>query len=182
MAEFPEVTKKLEDAIKNLAEELSRIRSGRVTTALIEDISVDYYGARQPVKTLGTIGSLDARTLVVEPWDKNALEPIANAITKSPQGVQGIVDGNRVRINFPPLSKERRDEFIRFAGKKAEETRVRLRQVRDDELRELKKDEKNGKIGKDDFFRAKDRFEKMFKDYFDKIDSIKEAKEKELSS
>lgn len=180
MNSFPEIEKKLEGVLRHLTEELARIRSGRVTPAIIEDISVDYYGVKQPVKALGTIGSLDAHTLVVEPWDKNALEPIASAITKSPQGVQGIVDGNRVRINFPPLSKERRDEFIRFAGKKAEETRVRLRQIRDDELKELKNDEKNGRIGKDDFFRAKEALEKLFKQYFDKIESLKEAKEKEL--
>lgn len=181
MSEFPDVTKKLDVALQSLAEELAKIRSGRVTPALIEDIAVDYYGVKQPVKALGTIGLLDARTLTVEPWDRNFLEPIANAITKSPQGVQGVVDGNRVRIVFPPISKERREEFIRLASKKAEETRVRLRQIRDNELKELKSDEKNGKIGKDDFFRAKESLEKMFKDYFDKIDSLKEAKEKELS-
>ena len=181
MAEFPEVTKKLEDAIKNLAEELSRIRSGRVTTALIEDISVDYYGARQPVKTLGTIGSLDARTLVVEPWDKNALEPIQKAILQSPLGIAPIADKDSIRLTLPALNQERREALVKILNQKTEETRIALRRERETAIQRAQKMKEDGEIREDDFFRAKERIQKTVDEFNnEKIKDLRDKKEKEI--
>ena len=111
MAEFPNVEKKLDEQIERIKNEFTKIRSGRAHAGVIEDITVDYFDVKQPLKALGSIGSLGPQTLIVEPWDKNALEVIAGAITKAQNGLQAVVDGDRVRVPFPPLSKERREEF-----------------------------------------------------------------------
>ncbi len=179
---FPEVEKSINERLDNLKKELRKIRTGRANPSIIEEIMVDYFGVKQPVKSLGSISSLGPQTLTVSPWDKKALEPISSAITKSQNGLQAVVDGDKVRIPFPPLSEERREEFIKFTNKKAEETRVQLRQLRDDEMKELKNQKDKGDIGEDDFFRAKERLEKLFKDYDNAINEVVSAKEKELST
>ncbi len=180
--DFPEVEKKLKSKLANLEDELRKIRTVRASAEIIEDISVDFYGSKNPVKSLGTIRSLGPQALVVEPWDKSALEPIASAITKSQSGLQAIVEGDRVRVPFPPLSSERRAELARLVSRKTEDEKIQLRQIRDDELKELKNQERAGGASKDDFFRAKKQIDDLFKDYFDKIDRLREQKEKELSS
>lgn len=182
MADFPDLEKRLDEQIKRIKDEFTKIRSGRAHAGVIEDIMVDYFNSKQPIKSLGSIGSLGPQTLIVEPWDNNALEAIARAITKAQNGLQAVVDGDKVRIPFPSLSKERREEFIRFALQKAEEGKIVFRQIRDDELRELKRQEKDKEIGKDDFFRAKEKLEKIFKEYAEKIDKMKGDKEEELST
>ena len=182
MSEFPDVDKKLAGAMGFLDEELRRIRSGRPQAALIEDVLVDYYGTKTPIKGLGTIAVLDAQTLIVEPWDKSALEAIAGAITKSGAGLQAVVTGEKVRVPFPALSEERRREFIKIASKKVEEAKVRIRQIRDEEMKELNRREKDKEIGEDEKFRTKEKLEKLFKDHTDKIDQNLKKKEQELLS
>jgi ribosome recycling factor len=182
MSEFPEIDKKLSTALGSLDEEFRRIRTGRPQAGMIEDIAVDYYGTHTPIKGLGTISVLDAQTLMVEPWDKNALEAIAGAIEKSGTGLRAVVTGDRVRVPFPALSEERRREFIKLASKKAEETKVRVRQIRDEEMKELNRREKDKEIGEDEKFRTKEKLERIFKEHSDKIEQLLKKKEQELLS
>ena len=173
---------KLKTALDHLGEELRKIRNGRPQAGMIEDILVEYYGTKTPLKGLGTIAVLDGQTLMVEPWDKNALEAIAGAIAKSGAGLQAVVTGDKVRVPFPPLSEERRREFIKIASKKVEEAKVRIRQIRDEEMKELNRREKDKEIGEDEKFRTKEKLEKLFKDHTDKIDQNLKKKEQELLS
>lgn len=182
MSEFPNLEKKLKEQLSRLGQEFVKIRGDRAHANVVEDIIVDHYGAKQPIKALSTIGMLGPQVLIVEPWDKDALEAIANAITKSQNGLTAVVDGDRVRVPFPPLSKERRDEFVKFAAEKAEEAQIRLRRTRDEERKELIEQERKKEVSKDDFFRAKEKLDKLFKEYSDKIDELKTVKEKELST
>jgi len=182
MSDFPDVEKKLKEQLARLEQELVKIRSDRAHANVVEDIIVEHYGTKQPIKALGTIGMLGPQVLIVEPWDKDALEAIAGAITKSQNGLTALVDGDRVRVPFPPLSQERRDEFVKFAAQIAEEARVQLRRTRDEERKELIEQERKKEISKDDLFRAKEKLDKLFKEYSDKIDEKKSAKEKELST
>lgn len=181
MANFPELEQKLKQQIERLKDEFQKIRSGRAHAGVIENIIVDHYGTKQPVKALGTIGVLNAQTLTVEPWDKTALEPIAGAISKAQNGLSAVVEGERVRIPFPPLSQERREEFVKFATQKAEDAKIQIRRLRDEERKDLQKQEKNKDISKDEHFKAKESLDKICKEYFDKIDELRNGKEKELS-
>lgn len=182
MEDFPNLEQKLNESLDYLKGQLREIRGGRAQAGIIENIIVDYYGVKQPLKALGSISTLDAKTLIIEPWDKNTLEPIANAITKSENGLQAVVEGERIRVPFPSLSEERRGEFIRLADKKTEETRIKLRRLRDEERKGLQQQERNKEISEDDLFRSKEKLEELFKEHFDKIEKLKEAKEKELST
>ena len=180
--EQKDVEKKIEGHMDYLKEELAKIRTGRANASIIEDLQVDCYGSKQPLKGLGTIRSLDPQTLVVEPWDKGAVQAIANAISKAQNGLNAVPEGERVRIPFPTLSEERRKEFIKFAAVKAEEVKIRLRQVRDETMKELEREEKAGTISEDEKFRQKEKFEELFKKNTKTIEEFKEAKEKELST
>ena len=177
-----DLEQKIEGHLSYIKEELSKIRTGRASASLIEDIQVDYYGIKQPLKGLGTIRSLDSQTLVVEPWDKGAVQAIAASITKAQNGLNAVPESERVRIPFPPLSEERRKEFIKFAGQKAEETKIRLRQLRDDAMKDIERREKSGEIGEDEKFRQKEKLDDLFKKTTKTIEDLKEAKEKELST
>lgn len=182
MSNFPDVEKKLQKHIDYFKEELGKVRTGRANPAIVENIPVEQYGSKQPLKALGSISTLDAQTLVVEPWNKDTLEEIAAAISKSQAGVQAVVEGERIRIPFPSLSQERREEFVRHINKKAEEVKAQMRQLRDEEIKELKQQEKDSEIGEDMFHRTKEKLEKVFKDYFEKVDNMREKKEEELSA
>ena len=179
--EFLEVENKIKERLEYFNSELQKIRGGRASANTIEDIVVDYFGSKQPVKALGSIGSLDAQTLVVEPWDKNSAEAIATAITKSQNGLFAVVDGDRVRVPFPSLSQERREEFIRLVGNKTEEAKVQLRRLRDGEIKNLKKQEEAKEISKDYFLQSRDKLDEMFKKYAGQMEEKRAVKEKELS-
>lgn len=173
---------KIESLLHYLKEELSKIRTGRANSSIVEDIQVECYGSRQPIKALGTIRSLDPQTLVIEPWDKNSIEAIASAITKAQNGLSAVPEGERVRIPFPPLSEERRKEFIRLSSARAEDTKIALRKLRDETMKELERAEKAKEISEDEQFRQKERCELKFKDANATIENLKDQKEKELSS
>jgi len=162
MAEFEATKSKLELLIRHFDEEMAKIRTGRPHVSAIEDIAVDYYGTPTPVKALGSI---------------RTLEPIANAISKSELGINALVESDRVRIPFPPLSEERREEFKRLAGKKAEEAKVQLRQIRDEEMKRVERAE----TSKDEKFRTKEKLEKLFKEHSTKIEGLLIKKQQELS-
>lgn len=175
--ETQEFKNKLKEVTAFLTGELSKIRSNRASPALVEDISVEYFGNKTPIKGIASISSLDARTLVIEPWDKSALEPIAKAIANGSVGAQPIVDGKTVRISLPQLTQERRQELTKLVSQKLEEAKIRARRVRDDAVKSA-----NQEKSEDIKFRKKDEIEKAMKENNQALEDLKSKKEKELMS
>lgn len=160
--------------------DIATIRTGRATPSLVEDISVDYYGHRMRVKELATITAPEPRSLSIQPWDKGAVEAISGAIRKSEIGLNPVVDGQIIRLNIPPLTEERRKEFIKVLKQKTEETRVKIRHIREEAWDKIQKMEKDGEIREDDKFKGKDELQKMTDEYNKKIEEIEKKKEAEL--
>ena len=168
---------KLKEVLSFLSLELAKTRNGRASPALVEDILVDYYGNKTPLKGLAGISSLDARTLVIEPWDKSAIEPIAKAMAASGIGSQPIVDGKSVRISLPQLTEERRKEFIKIVSQKMEEAKIRARRLRDEAVKSIQQEK-----SEDIKFRKKEEIEKAMKENNMALEELKSKKEKELMS
>ncbi|MDP3800138.1 MAG: ribosome recycling factor [bacterium] len=175
--ETQEFKSKLKEIAGFLSNELSKVRSNRASPALVEDISVDYFGNKTPIKSMASISSLDARTLVIEPWDKSALEPIAKAIASASIGAQPIVDSKSVRISLPQLTQERRQELVKLVSQKMEEAKIRARRLRDDAVKSAQQEK-----SEDIKFRKKDEIEKAMKENNQALEDLKSKKEKELMS
>ncbi|MDH7480377.1 MAG: ribosome recycling factor [Armatimonadota bacterium] len=175
-----EAEKKMIGAVEAAQREFATIRTGRANPALLERVTVDYYGTPMPVNQLATISVPEPRLLVISPWDRNALPLIEKAIIKSDLGLTPVSDGHVIRLNIPILTEERRKEMIRLLHKKAEEARVAVRNVRREANEELKKLEKSGQASEDDVRRAQEYIQKLTDKYIEQIDRITEAKEAEL--
>lgn len=167
-------------AVEAAQHDYSTIRTGRANPALLERVSVDYYGTSVPVNQLATISVPEPRLLVVAPWDKGAIPHIERAITKSDLGLTPSSDGNVIRLSVPHLTEERRKELIKVLHKKAEEHRVAVRNVRRDANEELKHLEKTGEVSEDDAHRAHEQIQKMTDRFIEQIDTLTSAKEAEL--
>src|SRR5581483_10794475 len=141
---------RMSKAIEALHKELGSIRTGRATPALVERVEVDYYGSATPLQSLASISAPDARSLLIQPYDKGAIGAIEKAIQQGDLGLVPNNDGQVIRIAIPQLNEERREEFVRLVGKKAEEARVSIRNIRRDEVEYFRKVEKDGHIGKDE--------------------------------
>lgn len=169
-----------EKVLAGLRLELSKLRTGRASPALIDDIKVDYYGVPTPVKGLAQITVPEPRQLVVQTWDKNALGPAEKAIREAGLGLNPTNEGDKLRITIPELTEERRRELARIVGKEAEEAKIRVRNIREGSLKELKKEEEDGKVSEDEKIRLKDQLQKMVDEYNIKIKEIAEIKEQEM--
>ena len=167
-------------AVEAAQHDNATIRTGRASPALLEGVSVDYYGTNMPVNQLATISVPEPRLLVIAPWDKNAIPPIERAITKSDLGLTPSTDGNVVRLSIPHLTEERRKDLIKVLHKKAEEHRVAIRNIRRDANDELKRLQKAGEASEDDVHRAQEQIQNLTDKYIEQIDALAEAKEKEL--
>lgn len=164
-----------EPAIVHLQGELHKLRTGRANPSLLEDVKVDYYGTPTPVKNLGTVSVPEARQLLVQPWDKNALQPMEKAIRDSGLGLNPTNEGDKLRITLPQLTTERRAELCKLVGKMAEEARVKVRNIREEIMREVKKLD-----NEDEKFRKQDELQKLVDDCNKQIKDLAEAKEKEI--
>ncbi len=160
--------------------EISRLRTGRASPALIEDIKVDYYGAKTPLKGIAAISIEDARTLRVKPWDAEALLAIEQAIKSSELGIQAITEKDVVRVIFPLLTEERRNSLMKVVREKLEEARIVLRRERDEVWRDIQDKERKGEISEDDKFRGKDELQKLIDGSTDKLDEVTKKKEQEI--
>jgi len=169
-------------AIEHLKIEIGSLRTGRATPALVEDISIEAYGTRQPLKTLSSISVTDAKTLTVEPWDKSILQHVESGIRNSDLGINPVNDGKLIRLPLPELTQERRRDLIKVLSKKLEEARIVIRQIREDVRKEIEQAEKAKEIGEDEKFTQFDVLEKMMKEYNDLIKKIGEDKEKEINT
>ncbi len=162
--------------------DISTIRTGRANPALVEDVIVDVYGQKMHIKELATITTPEPRSILIQPWDKGVLEAISGAIRKSDIGLSPIVDGQSVRLNIPALTEERRKEFIKLLKQKSEESRVKIRRVREEIWDKVQTMEKNHEIREDDKFKAREDLQKIIDDYNKKIEELESKKEKELMS
>ena len=174
------VGQKMDRAVDALKRELSALRTGRATPALIENIQVDYYGTQTPLKHIASISTPDARAIMVQPWDKGSLREIEKSLMKSDMGFNPANDGNIITVPVPPLNTERRQEMVRLLKRKLEDGKVSVRNVRRDGLEGLRKLEKDKLISQDENRRAQDQLQKTTDSYTKSIDQEGVAKETEI--
>lgn len=172
----PEINK----TIEHLKNELGGLQVGRATPALVENIEVDCYGQRLPIKQLGSILNPEPRILLIQPWDKTILKDIEKAISTSRPGLSAAVDGENVRINVASLTEERRKELLAIMSDKLEQARIAIRLRREKAWKEIQDLTREGQIREDDKFRAKDELQKVVDEYNEKIEEMGESKEKEI--
>lgn len=172
----------MKKTVEVVKKEFASLRAGRATPALLDKITVNYYGTPTPLNQLANISVPEARLLVIQPWDKSALPEIEKAILKSDLGITPTSDGTVVRLQIPQLTKERRAELVKVIKKKAEEGRVAIRNVRRDANDALKAREKKGEISEDELKRSQDEVQKITDKYIKEIDTLLQNKEQEIMS
>ncbi|MEB3884314.1 ribosome recycling factor [Lyngbya sp. CCY1209] len=170
----------MKKAVEATQRAFNTIRTGRANASLLDRVTVEYYGAPTPLKSLASISTPDASTLTIQPFDPNTLGLIEKAISTSDVGLTPNNDGTVVRLNIPPLTKERRQEFVKMAGKYAEEGRVSVRNIRRDAIDSVRKQEKSGDLSEDESRDLQDQIQKITDKYTAKVDELLEAKEKDI--
>ena len=170
----------LEKIIEWYKTEISSLRTGRATPALVEDLYVDVYGTKSPLKHIASISSPDSRSIMISPWDKGALTAIQSAIENSSLNLNPIADKDSIRLSLPPLTEERRKDLIKVLGAKTEDGRVQSRHSRDEALKKLQDMEKSKQISEDEKFRTKDSIQKEADTFTTLIEKIRSEKEKEI--
>ncbi|MFY9588697.1 MAG: ribosome recycling factor [Actinomycetota bacterium] len=171
---------KMQKAIEVAREEFGGVRTGRASPQLLQRLTVDYYGSQTPLQQLASFSVPEPRLLVIHPYDRNAMSSIEKAIMTSDLGLNPSNDGTVIRLNFPPLTEERRKELIKVVRERAEEARVSVRNIRRHTKDEIEKDIKAGKVSEDDGHRAEKELQKLTDKYVAEIDQMVERKEHEL--
>ena len=174
-----ELEAKIAAVVKAFKEQLAGIRSGRPSTRLVENIAVEYFGQKMTVKQLGSIGISLPREIRITVWDRNGISNIVKAV-ESTLNVKASTEDNLIRINLPALSQERREEIINLIKREAEETRIKIRSLRDDTLKKVKIKEENKEVTEDEKFRLKDQVQKSIDKSNSEIDNLLEAKIQEI--
>ena len=177
---FNEVEDKMKKTLEVLRKDYSSMRAGRANPAILEIIKVDYYGALTPLNQLANISAPEPRLLTVQPWDKSLLSAIEKAILKSDLGLNPTNDGNILRIAIPQLTEERRQELVKAAKKKAEESKVGIRNIRRDANDRIKKMEKDKDLTEDEAKKQQEETQKTTDKYIKEADNILAIKEKEI--
>ena len=172
--------RRMEGAVKNLGQEFAGLRTGRATTALLDRIQVDAYGAPTPLPQLAKIHAPEPRLLTVQPFDKTMIPDVERAIMESDLGLTPGNDGTTIRLPLPQLTEERRKELVKGAHRMAEEARVAVRNVRRDILNEFKRAEKDGEVSKNDLGRAQDQVQKLTDAEVKAVDEMLARKEAEI--
>jgi ribosome recycling factor len=175
-----EAMDKMDKAVEHVQGQFSTVRTGRAAPALVERLMIEYYGAPVPLQQLATIQVPEARSLLVKPHDRGSLGPIEKAIRDSDLGVSPNNDGVVIRLNFPPLTEERRREYVKVVKNMAEDGRVAVRNVRRDARKHLETAEREGLISRDDLDRAEKELEKVTHEHVERIDKAFGRKESEL--
>lgn len=171
---------KMSRSVAHTQEEFGSLRTGRAAPALVEKLRVEYYGSEVPLQQLAGIQAPEAKLLVISPYDKGTISAIEKAIQTSDLGVNPNSDGAVIRLNFPPLTEERRRALVKVAHTKAEEGRVAIRGLRRSARKDLEGFEKDGDISSDDLDRAEKELEKVTKEFIDTLDRLLAHKEDEL--
>ena len=180
MGKYPEIEERMNKRVDGFHGELKTIRAGRANASVLDKITVDYYGTPTPVQQLGSISSPEPRMLVVQPWDASVLGEIEKAILKSEIGIAPQNDGKVIRLNFPPLTEERRKELVKQVKKYSEEAKVQIRNVRRDSLEDYKTKKKNSEITEDDLKGIEKDIQTLTDKFIKEIDDITADKEKEI--
>lgn len=180
MGKYPEIEEKMNKRIEGFAGELKTIRAGRANATVLDKVAIDYYGTMTPVAQVGSISSPEPRMLVIQPWDVSVLKEIEKAILKSDIGIAPQNDGKVIRLNFPPLTEERRKELVKTVKKYSEEAKVQIRNARRDAMDDFKDKKKKSEITEDDFKGIEKDIQNLTDKFIKEIDEITEAKEKEI--
>jgi ribosome recycling factor len=170
----------MEAAIQHLRRELARIRTGRASTSLLDDIRVDYYGTPMPVAQVATLSVPEPRLLTIQPWEETMVPVIERALLQSDLGITPSSDGKLIRLPMPPLTEERRKEFVKQAHRLGEEARVSVRNARRDAVETIKKQQKDGDVSEDDAKHAQDVTQKMTDRFGGEVDEILKQKDAEI--
>ena len=171
---------KMKKSISVYEEELAGIRVGRASAKVLDKIQADYYGTPTPIAQMASVSNADARTLVIQPWDKSALTLICKAIQQSDLGINPQNDGIVIRLNFPPLTEERRKQLTKDIAKIAEDSKVAIRQIRRDSIDKIKAMKKANEITEDDQKHGEEKIQKITDDFVKQIEEIEKAKSAEI--
>ena len=171
---------RMNKAVDALESEYKKLRTGRASISLVDAIRADYYGTATQLSQLATLTIPDPRSIVIQPWDASAVGEIEKAILKSDLGLTPMNDGKVIRINIPPLTAERRRDLVKIVKKRAEESKVAVRNIRRDIIEKIKELKKDKKVSEDEQFRAQEEIQKITDDFVKKIDTVFGAKEKEI--
>ena len=176
------VRKKMQEVIGLVITDISSIRTGKATPALVEELSVSVYGGQQEMKVneLATISTTDAQTLIIEPWDKSIIGEIKKGIESANIGMNPSIDGEIIRITLPPLTTEDREKYIKLLSSKLESGKVMIRQVRRDALKEIRVQYEDKQVSEDEKFNQEKKLQDITDEYVGKIDEAGETKKKEL--
>lgn len=177
---FEDLKDRMGKSIESLKREYSRLRTGRASISLLDGIKVSYYDTPTPLNQMASLAVPEPRLIVIQPWDKTAIEDIEKAILKSELGLTPINDGKVIRISIPPLTEERRKELVKVARKMSEENKVAIRNIRRDANEMLKDLKKEKEITEDDLYRSQEEVQKTTDQFISQVDELCAAKEKEI--
>lgn len=177
---YKSVEDKMKKTISVLKEELAGLRAGRANPAVLDKVTVDYYGVATPINQLGNISVPEARIILIQPWDAKTLKEIEKSIQKSDIGINPNNDGKVIRLVFPPLTEERRKELTKVVKKHGEDAKVAIRSIRRDAIEHFKVQKKNGEITEDDLKTAEKDVQNITDKYIEDIDKVVETKDKEI--
>ncbi len=177
---FADVEGHMQKAVEATQRSFNTIRTGRASTSLLDRVTVDYYGAPTPIKSLANVNTPDGSTIAIQPFDKTSLGAIEKAISLSDIGLTPNNDGTVIRLNIPPLTTERRKELAKQAGKYSEEGKVSIRNIRRDGIDEVKKQEKSSDISEDEAKGLQEKIQKLTDKYIAKVEQVLAEKEKDI--
>lgn len=177
---FEDLKDRMGKSMESLKREYSRLRTGRASISLLDGIRVSYYDTPTPLNQMASLAVPEPRLIVIQPWDKTAIEDIEKAILKSELGLTPMNDGKVIRISIPPLTEERRKELVKVARKMSEENKVSIRNIRRDANEMLKDLKKEKEISEDDLFRSQEEVQKATDQFISQVDELCAAKEKEI--
>ena len=175
-----DLEQRMEKSLSVYEENLSEVRAGRANPAILNKVTVQYYGVPTPINQVAAISVPDARMIVIQPWDASILKEIEKAILASDIGLNPNNDGKVIRLNFPELTEERRKDLVKEIKKMAEDAKVSIRSIRRDGMEDLKNKQKNSEITEDEKARGEEKIQKLTDKYVAEIDKILENKEKEI--
>ena len=180
--DFSKLTGGIKETEEWLTRELSGVRTGRATPALLDSVKPEIYGARTPITNVASVTVEDARTIRIVPWDKSVVKSIEKAITEADLGISVSVDDMGLRVIFPELTAERRTMLAKLAGEKFEHAKVTLRGLRNDSIKELENEEKEGSMSKDELFRYKEELQKLIDAGNMSLEAITKRKQDEITN
>jgi len=182
LVKLAEAESTMQKTVEATQRAFNTIRTGRANASLLDKVSVDYYGSPTPLKSLANISTPDATTILIQPYDRTSLNIVEKAISLSDVGLTPSNDGSVIRLNIPPLTSDRRKEFVKMAAKYAEEGRVAIRNIRREAIDAIRKQEKNAEISEDEARDQQDKLQKLTNKYTARIEELLSEKEKDITT